>query len=291
MISPSQISCYINCSKKYYYRYIVKEKSINETNFDGLLIGKTVHEIINYYFRHKKDNYLDYMIWVFFRNIPKYCFTKELDEYLYFDNNYNTYIEIMKKYLKPEYHYLIYEKQEFLKTKVNIYSSLLDICKSISQFVINEIKNGLLSNYINFETEKQIEYNNLHGFCDLIGITKDFQKFIIDFKISKKDYKFQKKVQDMLYSYIIWKSEKQIPIFEYIAIKYSERKLDDIVITRQIFQYNEKDFEIIEDTIENFQKGVENGVFLRNEESFLCSRDYCEYFDICQSYKYTNEEK
>jgi putative RecB family exonuclease len=46
--SASQLSCYAQCPKKYWFRYIAKAKS--ETKGDGLILGSAVHSALGWWF-------------------------------------------------------------------------------------------------------------------------------------------------------------------------------------------------------------------------------------------------
>ncbi len=290
MISQSQINCYINCSKKYQYKYILKLEPSNETFPENLIIGKLLHKIIEIFISEGVEPSDEHLFKIFIEEIPNYCFKIDYEKIKNFLKDVFTYdqkkiFNFLFNTLKEKYLYLIENRDEKLKTKTNTYLSIFNVILKIREFILTEIKNGLLNEYVKLETEKQIVFNDLQGFCDLIGYDNDFTTTIIDFKTTKKDYNFNKKIQDILYSYIIFKNTNEIPLFEYIAIKYSNKINDDFSLTRQKISYNENDFEIIEDYLNNFKKGIEAEVFLRNENSFLCSKDYCEYYNECQKYK------
>ncbi|NMC99816.1 MAG: PD-(D/E)XK nuclease family protein [Bacteroidales bacterium] len=290
MISQSQINCYINCSKKYQYKYILKLKPSNETTPENIIIGKLLHKIIEIFISEGVEPSDDNLIKIFIKELPDFCFKIDYEKVKDFLKDVFTYdyikiYDFLLNNLKENYLYLIENRKEELKTKTNIYLSTFNLILKFRDFILTEIKNGLLNDYVKFETEKQIVFNDLQGFCDLICYDNDFTTTIIDFKTSKRDYKFDKKIQDILYSYIIYKNTNEIPFFEYIAIKYSNKINDDFILTRQKISYNENDFEIIEDFLDNFKRGVEANVFLRNESSFLCSKDFCEYYNECQKYK------
>lgn len=286
MISQSRINTYINCSKKYYWKYVKNIKPSNDIRIDGLFIGQYVHKAIENYI--KTNTYTN--VYVLYEIIQNWeALYNELwssEKKIYEFEDLEKLKEYCKKYMKPDYYTSIFENEiEKLKTKDNIIFGLYETADRISRQVIQEIDNGLLSDIISYQSETQITHENLQGYTDIIGINNDFQKIIIDFNTSKRDYEFKKKIQDLLYCYIIQKTTGEIPIFRYIAIKYNNKNEVIIEITQQDFEYTEKELEQIEEYIDAFQKGISNNVFLRNENSYLCSQDFCEYYNICMLQK------
>jgi len=279
LISQSKINLYLSCSKKYFYKYIERREPSNATNIKNLFLGLFVHKAIEQFIRNKKIIFVDIL----------YDTLKEKDLFLTEIEDLREYpakfFEFIKKNMKNEYYTQIFEQKiEELKTKTNIYPSTFDIAKTISEEVIKYCQN-LFKNFVKIETEKRLEFGNILGYLDILAITDDFQQIILDFKTTKKEPTIQKKIQDILYSWLVYKLTNEIPKFKYIYIKYTEKEPITCEIKEFDLEYKEKDFEIIEDLLENFKKGVENNVFLRNEGSFLCNSEYCEFYNYCLSYK------
>lgn len=286
MISQSRINCYINCSKKYYWKYYKNIKPSNDVKIDALFVGQFIHKAIEEYLKNNiyTSSYILYSViqnWDILYN-DLWSADKKLYEFENFDN----IKEYCKKYMKPGYYQIIYEDEvEPLKTKNNIIFGLFETADKIVKQVIQEINNGLFSDIVKIQTEAHITHDNLQGFTDIIGINDDFKKIIIDFKVSKREYEFKKRIQDLLYCYIIQKTTGEIPIFRYVAIKYNNKNEVTVNITQQDFEYTAKEVLQIEEYIAAFQSGIANNVFLRNENSYTCSEDYCEYYNICMIQK------
>lgn len=273
MISQTQINTYINCSKKYYWKYIKQEPPSNKIKLDGLIIGKVLHQIIEYYITYKSNPYEVFKL-IFFQNIPQECFDTEKEL------NGEDIINFMIKHLLPDYNHFINKRTEQLKIKINEYPALFDICVALWQ----ELKlfvDDLLKEYINIMPEIEIFYNDIHGFVDIMAVDKKMDDVIIDFKFKRQEKETKKAIQDLLYSWIIWKNKNVIPVFEYINVIYDLKGRSGVKINRIKMQASLDDMALIEEYIYNFKKGIKYQIFLRNMDSFLCSPDYCEYYNIC----------
>ena len=128
---------------------------------------------------------------------------------------------------------------------------------------------------------------NILGYLDLRGEHLDTQEIVIrDWKVTKrkKNIKQIQSDQDLIYTWVIWKQTGKIPVFEYFYFIVSE-KTGNIQHQKFIINHTQENLQEFEKYIYDTIRGINQTVFYRNESSWLCSSNYCEYYNNCQSYK------
>lgn len=310
-ISVSQINLYKACSEKYRKKYINKEEQSNFTNIENLLIGSA----FDYYITNRlqgdkeviKDYANNYFYWKLVELIKEHKLEINESNYDWFFNNWyrlNYSIddldigevnELLNGLLSYEdYEKLISGYEEELKTgpvKRPGYFELFQNLINYYHLHENEILKNLDIEYIQEEVEYSFErYGkniNLLGFLDLRGHYSDNKNiFIRDWKVYKKSKNINdiQADQDLIYSWLVWKNTGVIPIFEYCCFIFSVKTGE---IKHQLFsiQHSEITLNEFERVIYDVIRGINQKVFYKNESSWLCSSNYCEYYNECQKYK------
>ena len=253
-ISVSKINTYLNCPRQFDLKYIRKIPASNETKKDNIAIGLAFHKTIDYFF--KIGEWLD-------------TFSATLNE-----------IGVKEEEMQEFYA----KKEKQLKNSTKILPSTYEIYRNLWSFFYDKFKDFKKEEIL---TEMKIEFN-FNKKYDFNGIIDyyDFEKNqIVDWKTAKRAWNEKDviKTQDLIYSYIIYEQTKKIPIFKYFVFVYSEMgeiSLQSFEITHTKESINEAKT-LLKETIKNIEKKV----FFKNTNSFLCSKDYCEWYDLCEGYK------
>lgn len=306
-LSVSQLNLYQNCGELYYRRYVDKQKAFNLTKIDGLLLGSAFHKFIEEFYKSTPvENSDKYFFDELFSNIShnkleiidkdakEFAVAKFVDMRISEEKDYHNLIDDLEKvFTLDNYQTILTGYIETLKTGDKERPSLYKIFQNlVSYFLDNysEILQGIeLSTSeedFNFTFERYGKEFNITSRMDFTGINKDGVPVVIDWKTTKRSWNEADvmKKQDIVYSYLYWKRKGVIPLFRYVVFVYSDKTGE---IKHQIFdiQYTEKQLMEVEKMIHSIARGVNEKVFIKNESSFLCSSDYCEYYKDCQGYK------
>lgn len=295
-ISVSQINSYLNCPYQYFLKYIDKDKPSNFIRIDNLLLGNAFHKYIQKYLKNIPiENIED----IFYTELLFLIENNKIDGINEFAlNEYKEKKEkdIFEKILKKEdFDFFIKGYSEMLKTKTVERPSLLTIYKNLVTF-FQEKKSEILQDIeiIDIECIKTVSFKKnkkrniyIKAVFDVFGFSKKLNKYIIiDWKTGSKKWSGENslKRQDVIYSYLSKKIYDEIPLFFYYIFVYST-STGEIKLQKIKIQHNEDALQIVENDIKDIEASIKKGIFYKNDSSWICSRDYCEFFDGCQSYK------
>lgn len=310
-VSVSQINLYRSCPEKYNKKYITNELQSNYTNIFNLLLGSAFDYYISNRLQGDKEiikNYSNnYFYWKLIdlikdgkleSNEKKYdLFMQNWDRLNYGieDLKIDEINELLNGFMTYEdYEKLITGYEEELKSGKVRRPSCFELYQNIINYY-HENENAILNNLEIYGIQEKLEFTykrygkdiNLLGYVDLRGYYINNDKiFIRDWKVSKKSKNIDniQSDQDLIYSWLVWKIFGKIPIFEYYCFIISEKKGE---VKNQIFyiKHTEESLNELESHIYNSINGINKKVFYKNESSWLCNFNYCEYFNECQKYK------
>jgi len=313
-ISVSQLNSYVNCSEKYYRQYICNEAPSNSTDVSALVLGSAVHKTIeDYYMNEKKISGKDFFVCevvdqikrekiaVDYSKLPYEVFHEGYDKLDPFYQMYASSLTEETKFVLIDTLKIVMNEDDFvqyftgvdevLKTKTAHRPAMREIYLNIVEYFIkneSEIMEGLQVTALESEIlHTFMRYGKdftLKAFIDFMGYsTESFNTVVIDWKTTKKAWNIADamKRQDFIYSYMIWKTKGVIPVFRYVVFPYSATTG---VVKHQIFelQYPQEALLKTEKEIHDIVRGITEGVFFKNESSFLCSDKFCEFYGDCQ---------
>jgi hypothetical protein len=314
-ISVSQLNTYSTCSEKYRLQYVEKAEKTNSTKMENLICGNAFHKYIKDYFHNKSDFDIlgDHLIVEYFYNelLKELCYgnrfevmdefkKNDLFRYYYEDckieNNYDfdKINEYLKRIILPEvYEVLISGYFEELKKGKVLRPSIFDILKNLCAY-FRENKESFIKDIVieNQEFKTDIIFDRygkefkINIILDFIGTNQQNKIIIIDWKTSKRAWSENDvlKKQDHIYSYAIRKARGVIPVFKYIVFSYSATTGN---VKHQEFeiQHDEESLKAVEKSVHDICRGINERVFYKNEDCWLCSSDFCEYYNACQKYR------
>jgi len=309
-ISVSQINCYLNCPQQYKKRYVDREQPDNYTNRESLILGSAVHKYIEHCIKYGIDNadkikkeffYFEIRVSLKQNNLhieDNIVLNKMLDYYNQTDIEVINY-DIINAFLSDillseDYKTLISGHDEELKTKTVHRPSYLELFLNITDFFKNN-KDTILSGIVIEETEKEIEFNfeyekniyKIKAFFDAIGMNiSTFGKIVIDWKTAKRSWAEGDviKMQDVIYSYLANNIFDEMPEFRYVIFVFSE-KTGDVKLQTVTINHTKESIGMVEQDINEIIHGITTNNFFKNEGSWSCSENFCEYFNGCQAYK------
>lgn len=302
-LSVSQLKCFMSCSEQYHRRYVLHQEKANYTRQESLILGSAVHHYIECDILNRLNG-----------RIPEHFFLDEILEKYENDRMeptskeamheaYVTFkggdkklaLSIMATAMKPEHaEILIVGPTEELKTGSVHRPSYLDIYEAIIALYI-ESKKTLLDGIEIEAAEKEVQYElaglPIKAYFDLYGY-KDGRATVIDWKTYSraKTTKEMTSLQDLIYSALVYREEGVIPLFLYNVFSFSD-KTGKIRLQRFSIEYDLPAIEEVERQITSISAMIDSGAHTKNEQSFLCTGDYCEFYADCQAYREHTEIK
>ena len=254
-ISASQIKTYLDCGRKYMYRY---EQGLKIPSSSGALIrGRAIDETANDHFVKKADEHAE----TFDSGLERDDFVdlavsnhdKIADEVP--PDNWNKEADTSRD--KTSKFADLYHGTHGKKLKAKDVDSVQKEVRATINFPETEISKGMEVNFL--------------GYIDLIGADNT----VVDNKVKGRNSygNLARDLQMSLYSWVT--GIKKVAIALILDKKIPESKY----LTRNIPQSGHT---AVQNKLYDVVNGIEKGVFLpASEGSWVCSSKFCEFWNIC----------
>lgn len=260
-ISHSQISCYQNCSLKYFFRYVEgrKAESVNVS----LPFGSAIHTALATYYRGIKNGHVESL------EVISDCFTTAFT------------LDVEASELPIIYNKTTPDKESLIAIGTRMIEAYY---KSIdpNKYEVVEVELPLAASLYNPD-RKPTDYK-LVGVINLLLRNKSGDLIVVDFKTASKSMSQEAVNQNeqlTSYSYLLIVNKYIAPTASVecrfdVILKTKEPKLQQITTTRN--KADRKRFAKVASVV---LSGISNRVFMP-VQSWLCSS--CEYMNACRDW-------
>lgn len=259
--SSTELETYYQCSKKYFYQFVLKLDLDKKT--DHLHLGIAIHQIFEDF--HK----------IYQEEVRSFLKEKESSF-----ENLDDFIESQLRY---------HLMGNILETTVNHYVDLYK--KLVKESILLDLEDLKSHKKVFFPVafEEEIKYSigdyKIHGRVDRVETTLDGDLAITDFKLSKSktafgDLKNKKSLQLAIYFYF---NPEKTKYLRHLLIRGKD--INTYYISNDITNIGtkvdiEEERQIIKDLLISIIENIRSGEFSGgSEESWICN--YCPYLDFC----------
>jgi len=278
-LSYSKISLFKKCPTEFYYKYVIKDNSV-ETSWPGGVAGSAIHLGLEKYITALNEG------------MP----LKQAEHFI--DNSFEILFNEAKEEIKQDPKKVFKESKEFRLHKEDFFKGGNRALKAVLSFY-----NNYLYNRVSVEPEKEykglIKKINLTGIID-VKITDNDEIKIIDLKITGDGSNFwwidwNQDIQSKMYDLLIYQNFKKVPVsFGYLVydrtlnfLYFKERmKYNNILEETGHDLYLEDKIKEVERFIQKSLEDEEYGKSLSNPQEKECQ--WCSYSHKCKD-KYQSE--
>lgn len=241
--SASQISCYISCPRKYYFRYIAKVKP--EKYSDNLAFGKNIHRVVDEFFKSRSTD-------------------KEFSP----DQACDLFA-------------MLWEKEDGVSySKSNTFESLKDKGAAMLKLYLEDMAEAEIEATEQPFTVPLIDEDGnvlekpLVGVLDMVS-----EDCIIELKTAGRrfdDFRLKNDIQATAYAYAISKlyGERRVLFRWDVLLKTKQPAIERYYVIR-----GEEDYTRLVDTVKTISRAIENGIFYPACSSMSCAM--CDYTGEC----------
>ena len=251
-MSPSRLTSYLGCPRKYRYRY--KDKAAEERTPIALLFGSAVHEAAESWFKAF--------------NATRMSLADVKAEFL------RAFTDLVR---------LAAERDKPVDWGKDDRASLETMGQSMMEVLVNQTKDKSLKVYgteVPFEIEL-IEGNTVRGFIDLILDDGEGRYIVVDLKTSAKAYGPDKLLYDHQPTIYIAAAERMLNATGKVSFEYwilSKTKAPTLRVLPA--HRDERDRLELMETLRDVQAAIIADVFPRHR-SFMCKG--CQFADRCEA--------
>lgn len=247
-ISQTQINTLLGCPARYEFKYIQRNQATNPVDATGLIVGQIVHKLV--------ENNFD-------KTLTEIIFSQVFSG---IGNNFFMLGDEM--YTKENY-------QKLREVKIQGVP-FLEFIFQVAKVFRQEIP-------IMGVSEKEVVIKDDEDIKIIMDFYDESSHTIFDFKTGQRSWNISElpKVQDLLYSYVLWKETGAIPRFIYLVAIYSF-KTGKIKLQKFKIQHTEVALMEFGKEIKKIFAIKKQKIFLKNSSNWLCNEKFCEFYNYCQ---------